>query len=121
MNRVEEKSNLHKFFLEECRVDLTQPDKIPTDMIELSHKVVNVILAHIEIPNHKLLYVIKSEFAQGIRDCIPHYGIRYTKEVHETLVEAVRQRLMDGADVEYEWTEEQYENFVVWKPVYMKG
>lgn len=121
MNRSEEKSKLYAFFLQECNVDLEQPDKIPAVMIELAHKVVAVILALIEVPNHKIAYVIKSqEFATGLRDHISAYGIRYTRVVHDTLVEAVQQRLTHGNDIEYEWSEEQYNNFVVWKPGYEK-
>lgn len=120
MNRVIEKSKLYKFFLQEFNADLEHPDTISKELIEHAHKVVKIILEFIEMPNHKLLYMLNTHFLQGMRECFPHYGIIYTQKVHATLVEAVQQRLMDGADVEIEWTETQYNNFVVWKPEYEK-
>jgi len=124
MNRETEKSNLYKFFLsqfeKELDIDFQHPEKIPTVLIEHTHNVVRVILDFIEMPNHKLIYILDTHLFVGMRDCFPHYGIIYTQKVHETLVEAVRQRLMDGADVEYEWSESQYNNFVVWKSEYEK-
>ena len=117
MDRTIEKSNLCKFFLQQHEIDLTDP---PKAIVDLARMVTNLILSEIEIPNHKLLYVISSEFVHGLRENIPHYGIRYTEEVHNTLVEAVRQRLVDGSDIEYAWTQDQYEKFVVWKPEYLK-
>lgn len=107
MNRVIEKSKLYKFFLQEFNADLEHPDTISKELIEHAHNVVNVILDFIEMPDHKLLYMLNTHFLQGMRECFPHYGIIYTQKVHATLVEAVQQRLMDGADVEYEWTESQ--------------
>lgn len=74
----------------------------------------------IDIPKHKLKYVLETDFVKGLRDSISNCGVKYTEKVHEKLVEAVQKRLMDGADVEYDWTEKQYENFVCWKPEYEK-
>jgi hypothetical protein len=77
------------------------------------YKVNKVIKDLINLKHDKLIYVISQPtLVQGLRDMFPHYGIEYTREVHEMLVEAVQTKLV-GPDIEYEWTQTQYDNFVV--------
>ncbi|MDD5649745.1 MAG: hypothetical protein PHF86_04895 [Candidatus Nanoarchaeia archaeon] len=121
MNTQNERSRLCEVFLAECGVDLEHPEQIPQVMIELAHKVANVIIALLDIPNHKILYLTTCSLASGLREIITRFGITYNKAVHETLVEAVNQRLMHGNDVEFEWSERQYEHFVQWKPEYERA
>jgi hypothetical protein len=118
MNMQIERSRLCEVFLAGCGVDIEHSEQIPQVMIELAHRVANVIVALLDIPNHKILYLINCSMACGLRETIPRYGITYTKAVHDTLVEAVQYRLTHGNDIEYEWSERQYNNFVMWKPEY---
>jgi len=75
-----------------------------------TNKVINDLIS---IDNHKLKYIIShSTLVKGLRDTFPHYGIEYTEEVHEMLIEAVQTKL-EGSDMEREWTEEEYKNFVI--------
>jgi len=120
MNTQNERSRLCEVFLAGCGIDLEHPEAIPQVMIELAHKVANMIVALLDMPNHKILYLINCSLASGLRENIPRYGITYTKAVHDTLVEAVQYQLTFGNDIEYEWTEQQYLNFVMWKPEYEK-
>ena len=67
----------------------------------------------IDVPNHKLAYVLKiQEYVKGMWDTAARYGIEHTKENHELLVDLVQEKL-EGPNLEREWTEEEYENFVV--------
>lgn len=81
-------------------------------------KIGKVIAILIDITDSKLKYAIaRDSLVQGLRDTFANYNIPYTKEVHEQLVEAVQTKL-EGPDFEREWTEEEYENFVIWKLEY---
>jgi hypothetical protein len=74
-----------------------------------------VMLSLIELPAHKLEYVLHTKtFVDGLWGCLKAYGIEHTKENHELLVELVQTKL-EGPDLEREWSEEEYENFVVFK------
>ena len=78
-------------------------------------KVKKVIESLIDIKFDKLIYAISQpSFVKGLKDTFSHYGIEYTREVHEMLVDAVQTKLV-GPDIEYEWTQKQYDNFVVFQ------
>ena len=79
----------------------------------MNHSTNKVINDLINIDNHKLKYVISHPtLVKGLRDTFLHYGIEYTEEVHEMLIEAVQTKL-EGPDIEREWTKEEYETFVL--------
>lgn len=65
-----------------------------------------------DLPPHKLVYVIQHRtLVAGIWGNIEAYGIPYSKENHEILIDLV-QTALNGPDIEREWTEEEYNNFV---------
>jgi hypothetical protein len=69
----------------------------------------------INMPERKIRYVIRlKSYNDGIWEILGHYNIPHTKETHEMLVEIV-QDLLVGPDLEVEWTEDEYENFVRYK------
>lgn len=71
-----------------------------------------------DLPKHKLAYVIHNkDLVKGLKLTIVKYGFPYTKEVHETLVDMVSIRLADNIDIEYDWSEEEFENFVKFEGV----
>jgi hypothetical protein len=75
-----------------------------------------VMLTQIDIPRHKLEYVLHTKvLVDGLWSCLKAYGIEHTKENHDLLLELVQTKL-EGPDLEREWTEEEYENFVVFNP-----
>lgn len=81
-------------------------------------KLEKVIAELIDFPKHKLSYAIHcKDLVKGLKLTIVRYGFPYTKEVHNTLVEMVSIRLADNVDIEYDWTEEEYENFVKYEGV----
>ena len=64
------------------------------------------------LPGHKLLYIIRlKEYVKGIWGILHAYDIPFSKENHEILVEMVQEKLV-GPDIEREWTEDEYQNFV---------
>jgi hypothetical protein len=85
------------------------------DMSEMTIK--RIINNHLDLKPGKVGYVItQPTLVKGLWSCLTQYGVAYTRENHHILVEAVEDILMDGADVEYEWTEQQYMTFVVFNP-----
>jgi hypothetical protein len=76
------------------------------------NKISHVMLDLINIPNHKLLYVLHSKtYVEGLWGCLKAYSIEHTKEIHDFIVEIVQEKL-EGPYVEREWTENEYNNFV---------
>jgi len=76
-------------------------------------KIIQVMVDMIDMPNHKLLHVINhSSLINGIWSTLKKYNIPHTEENHNMLVELVEDKLMDGSDMEREWSEYEYENFV---------
>lgn len=106
-------THLQQFFCD-C-LEVKNPDNVIIELAKRIESVINSIISG--IPDHKLTYVINTTFAQGIREAFNHYGIKYIKPVHDTLVEAVQIKL-EGPNIEREWTEREYDNFVKWKPEY---
>jgi hypothetical protein len=69
----------------------------------------------INMPIRKLEYIIRiPSYVQGIWDTLACYKIPHTKENHEILVELVQTKL-NGPDIEREWSEEEYNSFVLYK------
>lgn len=79
------------------------------------NKAKRVMLTLTDFPKHKLLYILHSQvLVDGLWSNIAAYGIKHTKENHELLVELVQTKLVGSEDIEYEWSEEEYKNFVEW-------
>jgi hypothetical protein len=80
-------------------------------------KIRAVVRSLIDFKKSKILYTINHpSMVAGLWGCITRYGIEYIASNHEIVVDEVQDKLMDGADIEYEWTEEQYEAFVKFNP-----
>jgi len=70
-----------------------------------------------DLPNHKLIYIIRNkEYVTGIWGCLHAYGLAYSKENHEVLIDVVQDKL-EGCDIEREWSEDEYNNFVLYSEV----
>ena len=79
-----------------------------------TEKLKRVIKGLIDIPDHKLEYVLGREnWTPAMWETIERYGIPFTKENHEIFVEMVQDKL-EGPDIEREWTENEYNNFVMY-------
>lgn len=73
------------------------------------------MLYNLDMPLHKIEYVIRNlSLVEGLWGCLERYGITYSKENHELLIELVQDKL-EGPDLEREWTEDEYNNFVLFK------
>jgi hypothetical protein len=76
-----------------------------------------VMINAIQIREDKLRQVISEKsLVVGLWGLINAYGVEYNKENHEELVEIVQTVLVGSEDIEMEWTERQYDNFVVFDP-----
>jgi hypothetical protein len=74
-----------------------------------------VISKQLDIPNHKLIYIIKhKEYVKGIWETLHCYDIQYSKETHEILVEMIQEKL-EGPNIEREWTKDEYQNLVLYR------
>jgi len=79
----------------------------------MNNNIFTIINSLTNIDKHKLKYIIcQPTLVQGLRDTFSHYGIEYTKEIHELLVDEIQTKL-EGPDIEREWTKEEYETFVL--------
>ena len=68
----------------------------------------------IDIPSYKLKYALHAKtLVEGLWKNLKAYGIEHTKENHELLVDLVQTKLVGSEDIEYEWSEDEYMNFVV--------
>lgn len=75
-----------------------------------------VMEMHIDMPVHKVKYVLHCPMlVEGLWGCLAAYGIEHTAEAHALLVEVVQDKL-EVPNFEREWTEEEYKNFVQYKP-----
>lgn len=75
----------------------------------------NVMKYLLDMPKHKIKYIIHdASLVKGLWDNIKRYGVQYTKENHEILIEIV-QNILEGPDIEREWTKSEYKNFVLYK------
>ncbi|MDD5649425.1 MAG: hypothetical protein PHF86_03260 [Candidatus Nanoarchaeia archaeon] len=78
---------------------------------------IKLIEQHIDLPVRKVLYIISHVvLVEGLWGCLESYGLERTEENHELVVELVQTKI-EGPDMEREWTEEEYESFVKWKPI----
>ena len=67
-----------------------------------------------DLRNDKLIYILHhKDYVKGIWGTLQAYGIPFSKENHEILVEMVQEKL-EGSDIEREWSEEEYQNFVLY-------
>ena len=67
----------------------------------------------IDIPNHKLAYVIaRKELVAGLWDSLKRYKIPFNTANHAILISLIQEKLENSSDVEREWTECEYLNFV---------
>jgi hypothetical protein len=81
-------------------------------------KLRKVIQGLIDIPSHKLGYVVAyKDLGDGLKLTITRYGFDYTQDVHDVLVDMVGAKLEGNEEIEYEWSEHQYENFVKYEPL----
>lgn len=66
----------------------------------------------------KLAYAIQlPDMVTGMKKTFVRYGIEYTKDVHNDFVFFVNGHLSGNPDIEYEWNERQYDNFVKFSPI----
>ena len=67
---------------------------------------------HLDFHKHKLEYILHSKaLVDGLWSSLKAYGIDHNIENHILLVDLVQTKL-EGPDLEMEWTELEYENFV---------
>jgi len=84
-------------------------------------QVKRIMLNAIDMRASKLRQVIsEKELVIGLWGYITRYGVFYTQENHEVLVDVVQTVLVGSEDIEMEWTERQYENFVKFDPNLLK-
>jgi hypothetical protein len=70
----------------------------------------------IDMPIHKIRYIIRLKtYVDGIWEYLSRYDVEHSKENHELFVEIVQEKIMGTSEIECEWTENEYENFVEFK------
>jgi len=77
-------------------------------------KIEQIIQEHIDLPNRKLLYVITNkDLVAALWSSLEHYGIPFNLSNHNILVECVQAKLEGSPDIEREWSEKEYDSFVM--------
>jgi len=85
-----------------------------TIVTKVEDRVLYIMKAQLDLPPHKIEYFIRlKEYVKGIWGVLHAYGIEFSEENHEMLVELV-QTILEGPDLEREWSKEEYENFVLY-------
>ena len=71
--------------------------------------------SQLDIPNHKLKYILNGpsiDMLIGALGSITHYGEELTEEIFEIFFEVVSAKLAGTYEVEYEFSEQEYENLM---------
>jgi len=70
--------------------------------------------SRLEIPLHKLEYLlnIDNSLLTGAFGGIKHYGVELTDEVFDIFFEVVSAKLSGSYDIEYEFSDIEYENIM---------
>jgi len=75
-----------------------------------------IMFSCLDIPNHKIIYVITQiELLKGLWGMIKAYGVEFSEENHEILIDVVQTKLEGTEDIEREWSEVEYKTFVLYK------
>lgn len=71
----------------------------------------------LDIPLHKLVYLLNCgpDILAGAFGGIKHYGVEITEDVFEIFFEVVSEKLSGSSDIEYEFSEIEYENIMKFK------
>lgn len=81
------------------------------------NKIRQIVLQLLDMKKSKIEYLIaQKSYVKGLWGNLTRYGIEFTEMNHSLLVDLVQDILMDGADIEYEWSQQQYQAFVQWNP-----
>lgn len=87
---------------------------MPSQILEKAIR--DVVKSLLDMPSHKIKYVIVHlSYVEGLWGCLNRYGVEFNKNNHEIVVDTV-QEILEGPDFEREWTREEYDFFVNFKP-----
>lgn len=77
-----------------------------------------IMTCSLDMKERKLRQILSEKtIVKGLWDTLSsHYLVPYTEENHELLVDIVQTILVGCEDIEMEWTEDQYNNFVKFDP-----
>lgn len=79
------------------------------------NKIERIMKEHLDMPKHKIEYIIRNpSLVEGLWEHMAHYDVEYTKKNNNLLIEIV-QDILNGPHIEREWSEEEYNNFVLFK------
>jgi uncharacterized membrane protein len=74
-----------------------------------------IMLNNLKIPDHKIAYLIRNNtLVNGLWGVLKAYGVNFSKENHELLIDIVQMKLEHTKEVEREWSEDEYNNFVLY-------
>lgn len=78
--------------------------------------------SRLDIPVHKLKYLlnIDNSLLAGAFGGIKHYGVELIDEVFDIFFEVVSTKLSGSSDIEYEFSDIEYENIMGLKNYYSK-
>jgi hypothetical protein len=85
--------------------------KIPTLPIHnVSHSaILNLCRKQLDIPVHKVKYALTNGLLNGAFKSLENYGIELNEKSFSIFYDAVNEKLSGSKEVEYEWTEKEYD------------
>jgi len=76
----------------------------------ISHSaIMNVCRKQLDIPVHKVKYALTTGLLNGAFKSLENYGIELNKESFSIFYDAVSAKLSGSEELEYEWTENEYD------------
>lgn len=76
----------------------------------VSHSaILNVCRKQLDMPVHKVKYALTTGLLNGAFKSLKNYGIELNRESFGIFYDAVSAKLSGSKEVEYEWTEKEYD------------
>lgn len=89
---------------------VSEKDEQTCTIAGVSHSVIlSVCRKQLDIPVHKVKYALTTGLLNGAFKSLENYGIELTENAFSIFYDAVSEKLSDNSEVEYEWTETEYD------------
>lgn len=69
-------------------------------------------LKEMQIPNYKVKYALGTGLLGGMFETLEHYGFPLNDKTFSVFYDAVSSKLSGSTEIEYEWTEKEYESMM---------
>jgi hypothetical protein len=89
---------------------VSEKDQKPCTIADVSYSAVfRACLREMKIPNYKIKYALGNGLLGGMFQTLEHYGFPLNDKTFSIFYDAVSSKLSGSSEIEYEWTEDEYE------------